>query len=78
MSTYEDEIALLAADIRRYTNNDGRVDEALTQLLKLVESEVAALAFEAYELEKALVRDTTELERRRIAAAQPQGRWTRG
>jgi hypothetical protein len=75
MSSYEDEIALLAEDIRRYTNNDGRVDVALTQLLKVYEAEVQALAFEAIELERALVRQTTEIEGRRIAAAQPQGRW---
>lgn len=53
--TYEDEIALLAADIRRYSNNDGRIDEALTQLIKLHQAEVDALAFEARELDKALL-----------------------
>jgi uncharacterized membrane protein len=84
MSTYEDEIALLAADIRRYSNNDGRIDEALTQMLKLVEAEVAALAFEALELdranrelERAVVRATTEREQDRIAqgAADRAVRW---
>jgi len=50
MSTVDDEIALLADDIRRYSNRDARIDEALTQLLKLYQSEVDALAFEAKEI----------------------------
>jgi putative N-acetylmannosamine-6-phosphate epimerase len=82
VSTYEDEIALLAADIRRYSNNDGRIDEALTQMMKLVEAEVAALAFEAMELdranrelERAVVRATTIREHNRITDTQPAVRW---
>jgi putative N-acetylmannosamine-6-phosphate epimerase len=82
VSTYEDEIALLAADIRRYSNNDGRIDEALTQMMKLVEAEVAALAFEAMELdranrelERAVVRATTTREQTRLADTQPAVRW---
>jgi hypothetical protein len=71
----DDEIALLAGDIRRYTNNDGRVDEALTQLLKIVAAEVDALAFEARTLDTLLVRTTTELEAERIRHRQPEGRW---
>ena len=74
--TYEDDIALLAEDIRRYSNNDGRIDEALTQMLKLVRAEVDALAFEGRELDKALVRATTESEQKRIAAAQPDVSWS--
>ena len=54
--TYEDDIALLADDIRRYSNNDGRIDEALTQMLKLVAAEIDALAFEAIELDRQLKR----------------------
>jgi Arc/MetJ family transcription regulator len=84
VSTYEDEIALLAADIRRYSNNDGRIDEALTQMLKLVEAEVAALGFEAIQLDRdkaaleaALVRATTEREQARIeiGSANRAVRW---
>lgn len=73
--SYEDDIELLAEDIRRYSNNDGRIDEALTQMLKLIKAEVDALAFEAMELERTLVRATTEAEQARIAAAQPAVRW---
>jgi DNA-binding transcriptional regulator WhiA len=75
VSTYEDEIALLAADIRRYSNNDGRIDEALTQMLKLVQAEVDALSFEAVELERAVVRATTIREHNRITDTQPAVRW---
>jgi len=52
--TYEDEIALLAEDIKRWAGADARIQTAVDQLMKLVEAEVAALAFEAYELNKAL------------------------
>lgn len=64
--TYEDDLVLLAEDIRRYTNNDGRVDEALQQMLKLFRAEVDALAFEAVELDKEIVRQTTARENDRI------------
>lgn len=66
MSSVDDEIALLADDIRRYSNNDGRIDEALTQLVKLYEAEVNALAFEALELERHLVTGTTAANDARI------------
>jgi hypothetical protein len=82
MSTYEDEIALLALDIKRWAGADARIHQALEQLLKLVEAEVAALAFEAMELdranrelERAVVRATTIREHNRITDTQPAVRW---
>ena len=87
--SYEDEIQALALDIRRYCNNDGRIDECLTQLLKLHTAEVDALAWEARHLDRLvtrmesdalafqaeLVRSTTEREQARIEASQPDVRW---
>lgn len=70
-----DEIALLAEDIKRWAGADARIWEAVDQLLKVHTAEVDALAFEAREIEAVLVRETTETERRRIAAAQQNGRW---
>lgn len=68
--SYEDEIALLAHDIRRFSNNDGRIDQALTQMLKLVASECAALAEEARELQIAVVELTSAGEQIRIRDRQ--------
>jgi hypothetical protein len=75
MSSVEDEIGLLVEDIQRWAGQDARIHQALEQLMKLYGAEIDALAFEARELERALVQQTTEIESRRIAAAQPQGRW---
>ena len=75
VSTYEDEIALLVEDIKRWAGADSRIQDALEQMVKLYESEVNALAFEALELERAVVRATTERERSRVVAAQPEVRW---
>lgn len=75
MSTFEDEMGLLAADIQRWAGADARIHQALEQLMKLHEAEVNALAFEALELDRLLVRQTTELENKRIAERQPEVRW---
>ena len=75
VSTFEDEMALLAADIQRWAGADARIHTALEQLMKLHEAEVNALAFEALELERLVVRQTTETENKRIAARQPEVRW---
>ena len=74
--TYDDEIALLADDIRRWAGADARIHQAIEQLLKLYQAEVDALAFEAHELSGLLVRATTESEQARIAAAQPDVSWS--
>jgi hypothetical protein len=71
----EDEIGLLAEDIKRWSGDDVRIHQALEQLLKIVSAEVDALAFEAKTLDTLLVRTTTELEAERIRHRQPQGRW---
>jgi hypothetical protein len=63
MNSYEDEIGLLADDIRRYSNNDGRIDDALAKLLRLHQSQVDALTFEARELDKLVVEATLFDER---------------
>jgi hypothetical protein len=73
--SFDDEMALLAADIQRWAGVDARIHDALEQLMKLHEAEVNALAFEALELDALLVRQTTELENRRIAERQPEVRW---
>jgi len=75
VSTFEDEMALLAADIQRWAGADARIHQALEQLMKLHEAEVNALAFEALELDRLLVRQTTELENKRIVERQPEVRW---
>lgn len=55
--TVEDEIALLASDIRRWAGQDARIHEALEQLIKLYEAEVNALAFEAMALQRDRIED---------------------
>ena len=52
--TYEDDLALLAEDIKRYAGADARIHEAVDQWLKLHEAEVNALAEEVRELERDL------------------------
>lgn len=78
MSSVDDEIALLAEDIRRWAGQDARIHEALEQLLKLYEAEVNALAFEALELERHLVTQTSKAENERIRSASHNQRVTWG
>lgn len=70
MSTVDDEIALLAADIKRWSGDDARIHDALEQLLKIYQAEVDALAFEAAELERAMVTQTTARENERVRRGQ--------
>jgi len=70
MSSVDDEIALLAEDIRRWAGSDARIHDALEQLLKIYKAEVDALAFEAMELDRLLVSVTSAKETRRIDAAE--------
>lgn len=63
--TYEDDIALLAEDIKRWAGADARITEAVDQWMKLHLAEVDALAFEVRDIAK-LVRETTEREAERI------------
>jgi hypothetical protein len=55
MSSVDDEIALLADDIRRWAGADARIHQALEQLLKIYGAEVEALAFEAVALQRETV-----------------------
>lgn len=64
--TYEEDLALIAEDIRRWAGADARIHEAVEQWLKLHTAEVEALAFEIAELEKQIVVETTERENARI------------
>lgn len=52
--SFDDEIALLVADIQRWAGQDARIHDALDQLVKLHTAEVEALAFEAIELDRQL------------------------
>ena len=70
-----DEIAVLVDDIKRWAGHDARILESLEQLVKVYEAEVAALVFEAKELDGMLVRATTRSEQQRIIDAQPKTFW---
>lgn len=72
---YDDDIAVLREDIKRYSGHDARIDEALEQLCKLYQSEVDALAEEARLLEGAFVRQTTRLEEARIRQFEQRPNW---
>ena len=76
MSAFQDEIAGIFEDIKRYSMGDARIQECLEEAMKRITAEVDALVFEAADLSGLVVRATTESEQARIAAAQPDVSWS--
>lgn len=53
--TYNDDIAVLAEDIKRWAGHDARIQEAIDQMLKLIEAEWNALLCEIHDAERRAV-----------------------
>ena len=62
MSAFQDEIAGLFEDIKRYSMGDARIEFCLEEAMKRITAEVDALVFEAAELDKALSARNARIE----------------
>ncbi len=71
MSLLEEAFLLL----EQLKGQDERTDEIIEEAIKRIQSDFDALMYDLGEMESALVRHTTETERRRIMERHPTVRW---